>query len=54
MRMMAEWEKLLLAMSLTRVDKVTCAFPHPCSILEEIGPWGGGGEEKMGVQAGVK
>lgn len=40
-------EKLLLAMSLARVDKVTCAS-HLCSILEEIGPWCGGGEEKIG------
>lgn len=49
--MMAEWEKegkLLLAMTLARVDKVTCAFPYPCSISEEIGPWCGGGEEKLG------
>lgn len=37
-----------------RVDKVTRASPHPCSILEEIGPWRGGGEEKLGDQAGVK
>lgn len=37
-RMMAEWEKellLLLAMSLARVNKVICASPHPCSILEK-------------------
>lgn len=48
--MMTEWEKeekLLLAMSLARVDKVTCASSHPCSILEEIGPWCGVGKRKL-------
>jgi len=50
--MMAEWEKeeqLPFAVSLARVGKVTCASLHPsCSLLEEIGPWCGGGEEKIG------
>lgn len=45
---MAEYdEKLLLAMCLASVDKVTHISPHPCCVLEEIGPWCGGGEEKI-------